>query len=190
MGICFAYHSLIKYMLDTLISSKTRLKLLVKLFLNPNNRAHLRGLADEFEESTNAVRVELNRFEEAGMLTSETKGNRKLYRANAKHALFDSINNLLLQYIGADRIIESILNRMGTLEMAYLTGDYANGRDSGIIDLILIGDIDKSYLSDKVSKAEVLIKKKIRYLIYSLDEWNQRAINTSEIPDLLLWQRK
>ena len=58
-------------MLDTLVTSKTRIKLLMKFFLNPGTRAYLRSLADEFGESTNSVRVELNRLSEAGLLGSE-----------------------------------------------------------------------------------------------------------------------
>ena len=55
-------------MIETLISSKTRIKLLLKFFLNSNTTAYLRSLESEFGESTNAIRIELNRLEEAGML--------------------------------------------------------------------------------------------------------------------------
>ncbi|MSP85673.1 MAG: ArsR family transcriptional regulator, partial [Flavobacteriaceae bacterium] len=47
-------------MLKTLITSKTRLRILVKFFINSANHGHLRGLADEMQESTNAIRKELN----------------------------------------------------------------------------------------------------------------------------------
>jgi len=57
-------------MLDSLVTSQTRIKLLKKFFLNGSTRAHLRGLESEFGESTNAIRVELNRFEGAGLLHS------------------------------------------------------------------------------------------------------------------------
>ena len=56
-------------MLDTLITSKTRVKLLMKFFLNPGTRAYLRELASEFDESTNSVRVELNRLSEAKIIS-------------------------------------------------------------------------------------------------------------------------
>ncbi|MFM7301395.1 MAG: ArsR family transcriptional regulator, partial [Crocinitomicaceae bacterium] len=67
-------------MLDALITSKTRIRLLVKFFLNPTMKAYLRQLADEFGESTNAVRVELNRLTEAGILESEAIGNVVKYK--------------------------------------------------------------------------------------------------------------
>lgn len=175
-------------MLDTLISSKTRLKLLLRLFLNPESSAHLRGLAEEFDESTNAVRLELNRFEEAGMLTAETQGNKKLYRANHQHPLFRDLNSILLKYIGIDRIIETVIDRMGDVRSVYLTGDYAYGRDSGVIDLIFVGVVDKAYLTQLVEKAEAYIEKKIKYVIYTPEEWTLEADNAKS-NQFLLWRR-
>ena len=60
-------------MLETLISSKTRIKLLLKFFLNSKATSYLRGLESEFGESSNGIRIELNRFEKAGMLSSFVK---------------------------------------------------------------------------------------------------------------------
>ena len=77
-------------MLETLISSRTRIKLLLKFFLNAQSKGYLRSLEHEFGESTNAIRLELNKFEEAGMLSSESEGNKKVYRANPKHPLFEN----------------------------------------------------------------------------------------------------
>ena len=63
-------------MINALITSETRIKLLRKFFLNSSTKAHLRGLESEFGESTNAIRLELNRFEEAGLLHSLRDGNK------------------------------------------------------------------------------------------------------------------
>ncbi len=81
-------------LLQTLITSKTRLRLLLKFFLNSNNISWLRDLESEFGESTNAIRVELNSLEKAGMLKSRMVGNKRIYRANSAHPLFDDIHNL------------------------------------------------------------------------------------------------
>lgn len=178
-------------MLDTLISSRTRLKLLLRLFLNPGTTAYLRGLAEEFDESTNSVRVELNRFEEADMLVSESQGNKKLYKANDKHPLFHDIHRILLKYIGVDKVIEVIIDRIGNLEQVYLTGDYAKGKDSGIIDLIFVGDIDKQYLLHMIGRGEELINKKVRFITYSTYEWEtQRLPENDNNRYLLLWEDK
>jgi len=122
-------------MLDTLISSKTRIKLL-----------------SEFGESSNAIRLELNKFEQAGMLTSKMKGNKKMFTANTQHPLFNDVHNILLKYVGLDRILEDIIERLGEVQRVYLTGSFSRGLDTGVIDLIIIGNIDKVYLIKLVEK--------------------------------------
>ena len=82
-------------MLESLITSKTRIKLLLKFFLNPGTRAYLRGLATEFGESTNAIRVELNRLTDAKLLKSINSGRKVEYRANKEHSLFKDIQNVV-----------------------------------------------------------------------------------------------
>ena len=172
-------------MIDTLITSKTRVKLLLKFFLNPDNSAYLRGLETEFGESSNAIRQELNRFEEADMLRSEQQGNRKLFKANAQHPLFGEINSIVKKYFGLDVIVEWIANRLGNLKAVYLTGDIARGKDAGLIDLILVGDIDQQYLLQLIEKAEKLIRRKIRYLIYSEKEFESSDERKNGL--LLVW---
>jgi len=171
--------------IDTLITSKTRVKLLLKFFLNPDNSAYLRGLETEFGESSNAIRQELNRFEEADMLRSEQQGNRKLFKVNAQHPLYSEINSIVRKYFGLDVIVEWIANRLGNLKAVYLTGDIAKGKDVGLIDLILVGDIDQRYLLQLIEKAEKLIKRKIRYLIYSEKEFKSSDERKNGL--LLVW---
>ena len=157
-------------MLDTLITSKTRIKLLLKFFLNGNTSSYLRNLESEFGESSNAIRLELNKFEEAGLLKSTLQGNKKLFKANTLHPLFRDIHNILLKYVGLDRIIENVLNELGDINSVYLTGDLSKGIDSPVVDLLIIGDVNKDYLLKLIERAEQLIHKKIRYVTYSEHE--------------------
>ena len=53
-------------MLNTLISSKIRLNLLVRNFLNLANKSHLRGIANDLNEFTNSIRLKLNNLTNAG----------------------------------------------------------------------------------------------------------------------------
>jgi hypothetical protein len=174
-------------MLETLISSKTRVKLLLKFFLNSNTTAYLRSLQSEFGESTNGIRVELNRMESAGMLKSETVGNKKVFQANIKHPLFKEINSIIMKYVGLDSIIENVVERLGDVQKVYLAGEFSKGLDSKVIDLIFIGDIDKSYLISLIEKSESLIKRKIRYLVYSVEEGQHVDWDQFDPSPLLLW---
>lgn len=174
-------------MLEALITSKTRIKLLLKFFLNPSTSAHLRGLASEFDESSNAIRLELNRLEEAGMLEAVNNGNKKVFQVNTKHPLYPSINQIIKKYMGIDQIVENILKGLGELDRVYMAGTLANGIESDVIDLVLIGDINKDYLLTTIEKAENAIGKKIRYLTYKADEIDGLDLN---VKDYLLIYKK
>ena len=175
-------------MIEALISSKTRIKLLLKFFINGKTKAYLRGLHSEFGESTNSIRLELNRFENAGMLISSQEGNKKIFQANTSHPLYNDIHNIVLKHIGIDAIIENVVHRLGDVQQVYLSGDLAKGKNSSIIDLLFVGKVDHNYLIELIAKVEKIIGKKLRYIIYSKDEFNNIDIQQEQEP-LLLWAR-
>ena len=174
-------------LLTGLISSKTRIKLLIRFFFNPETRSYLRELAKEFNVSTNSVREELNQLTKTNLLKSERKGRQLLYQANTDHFLFPELKSMVGKVMGIDRVIDGIVNRLGNLECAYLIDNYAEGKDTGIIDLILVGDIDHYHLNDLVTKTEAYIKRKIRYLVLSRCEFENMKPQIMNRPNFLIW---
>jgi len=101
------------------------------------------------------------------MLHSEVVGNKKYFFANQEHPLFTDVQSIVHKYIGLDRIIEEVIERLGDVKQVYLTGDWAKGKESNVIDLCIIGSkLDRHYLLELIEKAEGIIGKKIKYLIY------------------------
>lgn len=177
-------------MIETLISSKTRIKLLIKFFLNSNTTAYLRNLEEEFGESTNGIRLELNKFEKAGFLNSFTEGNKKIFTANTKHPLFQDLNRIIMKMVGVEYIMDYILQRVGNLEKVYLVGQLAKGQNADIIDIVLIGkDLNKPFLLEQIEKAEKKIDKKIRHLVFTPEEFDLTKINEPGVNPLLLWSK-
>jgi hypothetical protein len=177
-------------MIETLISSKTRIKLLIKFFLNSNTTAYLRNLEEEFGESTNGIRLELNKFEKAGFLDSFTEGNKKIFKANTKHPLFSEINRIIMKMVGVEYVMDYILQRVGNLEKVYLVGKLAKGQNADIIDLVLVGnDLNKTFLLEQIEKAEKKINKKIRFVIFSPEEFEVNKVKDAGVKPLLLWSR-
>lgn len=177
-------------MLDSLITSKTRIKLLLKFFSNANSTAYLRSLADEFNESTNSVRLELNSMTKAGLLKSRENGRTIEYQANKNHPLFPEINNLVLKHFGLYNIAENVVKQLGNVEMAFVTGDYANGIDSGIIDLVLIGEINKTNLEGMITRVEKKINRKVRPLTLSNNEFKGLKATLQPERALMLWKKE
>ncbi len=174
-------------LLSGLIASKTRIKLLVRLFFNPKARSYLRELAKEFNVSTNAVREELNQLKKTNLLKSEKNGRQIYYRANTEHALFPELKSMVSKVMGIDQVIDSIIQRLGNLEKAYIMDDYAEGKDSGIIDILLIGDINAYHLNDLSRKTERYIKRKIRSLVLNREEYEAFFPKLRQRPHLLVW---
>ncbi len=175
-------------LLSGLIASKTRIRLLIRLFFNPQAKSYLRELAKEFDVSTNSVREELNQLTKTDLLKSEKNGRQIYYMANTKHSLFPELKSMVSKVMGIDQVIDSIVKRLGDLERAYLIDDYAEGKDTGIIDLLLVGDIDEYHLNDLSRKTERYIKRKIRSLVLGKDEFESFYTKMNHRPWLLIWE--
>ena len=158
-------------MLQALITSKTRIKLLMKFFINSRNTSYLRDLAAEYGESTNAIRVELNRLEAAGLLEAQKQSNKKIFRANVKHPLFESIHQLLLRHTGIDQIVDNVVSKLGELQQAYLCGRFARGLDGPVIEILLVSTgLNREYLRELTAKAEQMIDRRISYRFTTPEE--------------------
>jgi DNA-binding transcriptional ArsR family regulator len=162
----------------------------MRFFFNPVTRAYLRELSKEFNVSTNAVREELNQLTKTNLLKSERDGRNVYYKANTDHALFPELKSMVSKVMGIDRVIDGIVSRLGNLKQAYLVGDYAEGKDTGIIDLIFIGDIDHYHLNDLSRKTERYIKRKIRTLTLSEAEFENFKSKLRSQPNILIWASK
>jgi hypothetical protein len=86
-----------------------------------------------------------------------------------------------------DRILDSVVERLGRLKLAFLLDDYAEGKDTGIIDLGLVGDIDQANRFDLVGKTERYIGRKIRTLVLSAEEYERMYCVLKKRPMLPLW---
>lgn len=172
-----------------LITSKTRIQILMRLFLNPAQRAHLRELATEFGASPSQVKNELAQLTSSGLLTGEKSGRQIDYSANTHHPLFPELHSMVKKALGMDHILESMLSRLGNLELAYLIDDYAEGKDSGIVDLCLVGDIDMVNLQDLTKKSERYLGRKIRTLVLTAEEHQRMQDALQKRPSLVLWRK-
>ncbi len=173
-------------LLGPLITSKTRLKLLLRFFVNQDLSGYLQGLSKELEENSNSVRVELNRLEQAGMLQSEMDGRRKLYRVNKKHPLTSDLTTMLRKVTGIDAIIERVVERVKeNLDQVWICGKLAQGLDSDVIEVVLVGsDVDEEYIAELMGKVAKVTEKQIEYEVLA------------KVPDdrrsgcLLIWEKQ
>ena len=167
-------HEILTPILSALITSKTRLKLLLKLFSHPEAQGHLRGFAQEFDESTNSVRIELGKLHEAGLIVAQQDGQKVLYRPNIQNPFYRELCGLVSKHMGFDQLIERVLEKAGELEAAYVVGDYAKGLDTGTIEVAIVGDVDSEYLERLTKRAQEELDRKVMIRVFE-DEASFRA---------------
>ena len=102
------YFCYLKYiMLNSLITSKTRLRLLIKFFISQANRGYLNGLANEMGESTNSIRKELNHLYDAGYLEKVKNDNKVEYKVNSKHPLYSTLKKVVYKHLGLEDLVDT-----------------------------------------------------------------------------------
>ena len=162
--------------LDNFFSGNIRVRLLTKLLLNPASKVYLRGLERDLGVSSNTVRLELNKLQDMHLIEVQNDNiNSKLkqYSVNTEHPLFNQLRRIILQYVGLDQIVEQVIRKLGNLDNVYLTGDLAKGKNSTFVDLVIVGEIDKTYVYQLINKVEPMIGKKIRVAIFNSNEFNK-----------------
>ena len=160
-----------------LIKSKTRIRLLIKFFINIANSGYLNNLASEFGESTNSIRKELNNLSEAGYLISYVQNNKVIYRANQKHPLFNHLQKIIYSHVGLETILNKIIEKFGDIKKVFLLGDYARGIDSGNIEILIIGDnLELDYIEKIRIKLENKIDRKIHFMFSKSEPFNSGSL--------------
>lgn len=153
------------------------MRLLIKFFINQANRGYLNGLAAEFNESTNSIRKELNHLSDAGYLEKYKDNNKIAYKANIKHPMFEILQKVVLKHLGLEEIIDHVLAQIGEVNEIHVLGDYAKGIDTGLIEVLLIGnELNTKYLTNLEEKIGKLIERKVQFIISNRKSSEQHSI--------------
>lgn len=160
-------------LLESLFISKVRIKVLQFFMLNPEARIHMRGLVREIEEEINAVRRELVRLEEIGVVIAEDEVSKKYFQVNRESPFFHEFQSIFHKSFGlGGRVIESA-PEIGQVKFAILTEDYLKQKhtDPQKIDLVVVGNIDVPKLTELVEEAEKMQNTEIFYTVLSEREF-------------------
>lgn len=159
---------------------------MIRFFLNQKNYGYLRGLAEEFGESSNAIRLELNRFEKAGLLLSDFDGNKKMYRANESHPLFNEIKSMVLKYIGIDKVLDCATTRFKNIKEIWITGNYSFSNKTQEPYILMIGnDLENTEIINMISNTQNTVQRNLKFIFGRPEE--KEDLLSNEKSRLLLW---
>jgi hypothetical protein len=160
-------------MLESLLTSRTRAKLLSLFLSHPDERFHIREVARKSSENYNSVRRELNNLESIGVLLSERKANLRYYRINRALPIYPDLKSIYYKTDGLGDIIRNDLCGIGKIEMVFIYGSVAKNLEafSSDLDLFIVGSLDEDELIRSVRKIEEKISREINYVWLTPEEY-------------------
>ncbi len=163
--------------LGDIVTSKVRIKLLELFFGNPNEMYHVRGVVREVKEEINAVRRELTRLEEAGILKKEQRGNRVYYWVRNDYPMYGDLISLVAKATGLGAAIISNRAKIGRLNHIMFSGKFARYKDrrkDDDVDILVVGDVVLPELATLIRMEESKRGREINYTVMSREEFDFR----------------
>ncbi len=159
--------------LSELFLSKVRVKLIELFLANPDNIYYVREIVRAVSEQINAVRSELNRMEQIGLLASEWRANRKYYSVRKDYIFFDELLRLVSKTTGLGGAIIRDKVRLGKIKYAMLSGGYVRGLKPGPndVEMLLVGVVVLPQLTLIVKDEEAKLGREINYTVMSEEEF-------------------
>ena len=160
--------------------SRSRVKLLEKFVIEDvvsrsTNGFFIRELCRDLDEQINAVRRELMNLENIGLLKSYEENKKKYYMLNKNSIIYPEISEMFLKAYDIVTPIKNFFKGRKTLELVTISEailDFRNENTNNIIDIFIIGELDRIEFNTFLEK--VFFGKKIKYAIMSLDDFTNR----------------
>ena len=164
-------------MLERLLGSRLRARVIGWLFTHTDERYYVRQLTALLgEDSTNLSR-ELARLESLGVLLSAREGRQKYYRANPDSSMFDELKSLAVKTAGAVDVLRRALEEhQEDIQAAFVFGSFARQEQTADsdIDVMIVGDVDGVALQPSISRAESELRRTINYSLLSRKEYREQ----------------
>lgn len=168
--------SLPSKMLEDIVVSKVRVKLLDIFLANPTEIYHVRGLVRKTDEEINAVRRELLHLETVGILKKEPRGNRLYYWVNSNYSLYPELLAVVAKETGLGVQIIKNRNRIGKISFCVFSKKFVGRmeRKEDEVDVLVVGNVVMPELSVLIKAEEEKRDREINYTVMTDEEFDFR----------------
>lgn len=162
-------------MLSTLITAKSRRRLLTLFLTHPEQRFYHTQIVRDLKMPVSAVQTELKKLSDVGFLKIEREANIKFFRVNKDFPLYHELKSIIYKTIGLADTLKENLSKIGHIEVAFIYGSVAKNTEDvrSDIDLMIIGEPNMDELHKTVSMAEEALSREINFTVFSAEEWRK-----------------
>lgn len=156
--------------------SRVRVKLLELFFLNPDELYYVREITRKVKEEINAVRRELDKMLQYGLLKSEERGNRLYYFINKKYVYYSELQQMVVKSTGLGKKMRKLKRKMGNVEFVMLSGRFVEGKPplKDEVEVLVVGDIVVPELEAVMKQEEQRLEREINYSVLPSQEFEFR----------------
>jgi len=164
-------------MLEKLLGSGLRAKILGWLFTHHDERYFVRQLTGLLREDSTNISRELARLEKMGLLRCEKEGRQKYYQADPHSPIFSELRDLVVKTVGiADAVRDALEPVDGKIRAAFIYGSFARGDESASsdVDVLIVGNVKFSEIVSALGTVQVRLGREINPTVYSAAEFRSR----------------
>lgn len=179
-------------MLKDLFVSEVRINILRLMLTGPNEQFHVRAIVRAVDAEINAVRRELAKLEEMGLLRKRQSGNRLYYKADTSHIFYSELLAMVSKKEGVGGLILKNAKDLGTIKFAVLSTAFLRGRKSTVldVDVFVVGDIDLEVMKRLISISEREMGVEINYSVMSEEDFTFRKRKNDHFISKVLTQSR
>ncbi|MBI4457441.1 hypothetical protein HY633_00570 [Candidatus Uhrbacteria bacterium] len=184
-------------MLDRLIGSKTRVRLLRLFLANPKQPFFVRELTRKIAAQINAVRNELKTLETLGIVEASeaplasavaaeavAAAQRKYYRLNTESLLYPELRALFLKArMVTEKDFVKKIAEAGAIQYLALLGSFV-GTEGAPTDMVVVGKVNRDKLAGLIRNFEKEIGREVNYTVMTPQEYKYRR----DVTDRFLYQ--
>jgi DNA-binding transcriptional ArsR family regulator len=156
--------------------SRVRVKMIQLFYSKSEEMYYVREITREIKEEINAVRRELERMLEVGILKSEQRGNRLYYSLNKKYLFHQELQQMVVKSTGLGLKIRKLRRKLGTVSFVMFSGRFVRQLPprQDEIDILVIGEIVLPELNALIKEAEKNLQREINYAVFPKEEFEFR----------------
>ena len=164
-------------MLERLFTSKSRVKILELLLLNPTREFHLREISRQIHVSAPYIKREVTNLMKLGLVLKRSQGNLTLFRINRDSVIADDLKRIFFKTESVGRFILDNFEEVGNIRFALIYGSFAKGEEAerSDIDLLIVGDVNERRMLDIMEKIEEHTGREINYIAWTENEFESKV---------------